>query len=163
GRFEAPVDCATDVEGQFVTSHKQVSRSKASTVAATSIVTSQLTVQTQGAGFVDLTAEVAGFVREAAASEGAVTLFIPHTSASLRIQENGGPSVLADLGTALRRLAPEGAGWIHETEGPDDMPAHIKTMLTATSLQIPVVNGEMALGTWQAIYLIEHRSRAHRR
>jgi secondary thiamine-phosphate synthase enzyme len=71
--------------------------------------------------------------------------------------------VLDDLATALARLAPENAGWRHDTEGPDDMPAHVKTMLTATSLQIPVLNGELALGTWQAIYLVEHRARAHRR
>ena len=92
-----------------------------------------------------------------------MTLFIRHTSASLTIQENADPSVLADLTTALDRLAPENAGWRHDTEGPDDMPAHIKTMLTATSLQIPVLDGELALGTWQAIYLIEHRARPHRR
>jgi secondary thiamine-phosphate synthase enzyme len=71
--------------------------------------------------------------------------------------------VLADLQTALSRLAPENAGWTHDAEGPDDMPGHVKTMLTATSLHIPVVNGEMTLGTWQAIYLIEHRARPHRR
>jgi len=132
-------------------------------VTATSIVTSQLTVQTRGKGFVDLTSEVAKFIREAGAKEGAVTLFIRHTSASLTIQENADPSVLADLQTALSRLAPEDAGWTHDTEGPDDMPAHIRTMLTQVSLQIPVVGGEMVLGTWQAIYLIEHRVRPHRR
>ena len=132
-------------------------------MTATSIVTSQLTVQTRGKGFVDLTSEVAKFIREAGAKEGAVTLFIRHTSASLTIQENADPSVLADLQTALSRLAPEDAGWTHDTEGPDDMPAHIRTMLTQVSLQIPVVGGEMVLGTWQAIYLIEHRVRPHRR
>ena len=92
-----------------------------------------------------------------------MTLFIRHTSASLTIQENADPTVLDDLTTALARLAPADAGWSHDTEGPDDMPAHVKTMLTATSLQIPVLNGELALGTWQAIYLVEHRARAHRR
>jgi secondary thiamine-phosphate synthase enzyme len=92
-----------------------------------------------------------------------VTLFVRHTSASLSIQENADPTVLDDLMTALGRLAPEDAGWSHDTEGPDDMPAHIKTMLTATSLQIPVLKGALALGTWQAIYLIEHRVRPHRR
>jgi secondary thiamine-phosphate synthase enzyme len=132
-------------------------------VAATSIVTSQLAVETSGGGFVDLTAEIEKFVGDAKAREGAVTLFIRHTSASLTIQENADPSVLADLQTALARLAPENAGWTHDTEGPDDMPAHIKTMLTSASLQIPVVNGKMVLGTWQAIYLVEHRSRPHRR
>ena len=142
---------------------KSLSRTPPSAVMATTIVSSLLTVQTSGAGFTDLTAEVAKFVRDARAREGAVTLFIRHTSASLTIQENADPSVLRDLTTALNRLAPENAGWVHDTEGPDDMPAHIKTMLTATSLQIPVLNGEMALGTWQGIYIIEHRARPHRR
>jgi secondary thiamine-phosphate synthase enzyme len=146
-----------------VTTSGSISRAKASVVAATSIVTSLLTVQTRGKGFVDLTSEVAKFVRESNAREGAVALFVRHTSASLTIQENADPSVLADLQTALSRLAPENAGWTHDAEGPDDMPGHVKTMLTATSLHIPVVNGEMTLGTWQAIYLIEHRARAHRR
>src|SRR4029077_19117091 len=97
------------------------------------------------------------------AREGAVTLFIRHTSASLTIQENADPTVLADLTTALNRLAAQNAGWRHDTEGPDDMPAHIKTMLTATSLQVPVLQSVPALGTWQAIYLVEHRARPHRR
>ena len=146
-----------------MTSPKSFSRSAPSTVTATTIVSSLLTVQTSGRGFVDLTAEIARFAREAGAEEGALTLFIRHTSASLTIQENADPTVLGDLMTVLDRLAPEDAGWRHDTEGPDDMPAHVKTMLTATSLQIPVLNGELALGTWQAIYLIEHRARAHRR
>ena len=132
------------------------------TVSAT-IVSSLLTVQTQAAGFTDLTAEVAKFVRDAGAREGAVTLFIRHTSASLTIQENADPSVLDDLMTALDRAAPENAGWTHDTEGPDDMPAHIKTMLTSTSLHVPVLRGALALGTWQAIYLVEHRAHPHRR
>ncbi len=132
------------------------------TVSAT-IVSSLLTVQTQAAGFTDLTAEVAKFVRDTGAREGAVTLFIRHTSASLTIQENADPSVLDDLMTALDRAAPENAGWTHDTEGPDDMPAHIKTMLTSTSLHVPVLRGALALGTWQAIYLVEHRARPHRR
>lgn len=92
-----------------------------------------------------------------------MTLFIRHTSASLTIQENADPDVLADLLTSLRRLAPADGGWRHTVEGPDDMPAHIKTMLTSVSLQIPVINGALALGTWQAIYLIEHRARPHSR
>src|SRR5271156_2712625 len=146
-----------------MTAPKSVSRTPLSTVSAGTIVTSQLAVQTSGRDFVDLTAEVAKFAREAGAQEGAVTLFIRHTSASLTIQENADPSVLSDLATALAQLAPEDAGWSHDTEGPDDMPAHVKTMLTATSLQIPVLDGELALGTWQAIYLIEHRRRPHRR
>ena len=146
-----------------MTSPISLSRSPPAIVTAGTIVSSVLTVQTPGAGFVDLTREVAKFVRDASAREGAVTLFIRHTSASLTIQENADPSVLDDLMTALNRLAPENAGWVHDTEGPDDMPAHIKTMLTATSLQIPVLNGEMALGTWQGIYVAEHRARPHRR
>jgi len=146
-----------------MTSPKSISRTTPSAVSATTIVSSLLTVQTRGAGFTDLTAEVAKFAADAAAREGAVMLFIRHTSASLTIQENADPTVLADLTTALNRLAPENAGWRHDTEGPDDMPAHIKTMLTATSLQVPVLQGALALGTWQAIYLVEHRARPHRR
>jgi len=146
-----------------MTSPKSISRTAPSTVSATTVVSSMLTVQTSGRGFVDLTSEIAKFVSEAGAREGAVTLFIRHTSASLTIQENADPTVLSDLMTALDRMAPENAGWRHDTEGPDDMPAHIKTMLTATSLQIPVLRGQLALGTWQAIYLIEHRTRPHRR
>jgi secondary thiamine-phosphate synthase enzyme len=142
---------------------RPTSRTALSAVSAATIVSSRLTVQTSGRGFLDLTGETLGFVKDAGAREGVVTLFIRHTSASLTIQENADPSVLADLTTALDRLAPEDAGWSHDTEGPDDMPAHVKTMLTATSLQIPVLDGELALGTWQAVYLIEHRARAHRR
>ena len=142
---------------------KSLSRTPPSSVAANTIVSSLLTVQTSGTGFTDLTGEVAKFLRDAAAREGAVTLFIRHTSASLTIQENADPTVLVDLTTALNRLAPENAGWRHDTEGPDDMPAHIKTMLTSTSLQVPVLQGALALGTWQAIYLVEHRARPHRR
>ena len=151
------------VERYFMTSLKSFSRSPSSIVSINTIVSSILTIQTPGRGFVDVTAEIAKFVKDAGAREGAVTLFIRHTSASLTIQENADPSVLDDLMTVLDRLAPKDAGWTHDTEGPDDMPAHIKTMLTASSLQIPVLNGELALGTWQAIYLIEHRSRSHRR
>jgi secondary thiamine-phosphate synthase enzyme len=146
-----------------MTSPHPLSRGALSSITATTIVTSPLTIQTTGSGFVDLTAAVAKFVAETGAREGAVVVFVRHTSASLTIQENADPSVLDDLMTALGRLAPENAGWTHDTEGPDDMPAHIKTMLTATSLHIPVLSGELALGTWQAIYLIEHRARPHRR
>jgi secondary thiamine-phosphate synthase enzyme len=146
-----------------MTSPKSVSRTGLSTVSADTVVTSLLTVETPGAGFIDLSAEVAIFASDAAAREGAVTLFIRHTSASLTIQENADPSVLDDLLTALDRLAPENAGWTHDTEGPDDMPAHVKSMLTSASLHIPVLKGKLALGTWQAIYLIEHRRRPHRR
>jgi secondary thiamine-phosphate synthase enzyme len=142
---------------------KSMSRTALSAVSSATIMSSRLSVQTSGRGFLDLTGEVAGFVNDAGAREGMVTLFIRHTSASLTIQENADPSVLEDLTAALDRLAPENAGWSHDTEGPDDMPAHVKTVLTATSLQVPVLDGELALGTWQAIYLIEHRARPHRR
>src|SRR3954452_5634131 len=142
---------------------KSLSRTAPSAISNVAMVSSLLTVQTRGTGFTDLSAELAKFVSDAGAREGAVSLFIRHTSASLTIQENADPTVLADLTTALNRLAPENAGWRHDTEGPDDMPAHIKTMLTATSLQVPVLQGALALGTWQAIYLVEHRARPHRR
>jgi len=146
-----------------VTRPTSVSRTPLSTVTAGTIVTSQLDVETTGMGFFDVTAEVDAFLREAQASEGMVTAFIRHTSASLTIQENADPSVLGDLLTALDRLAPQKAGWIHDLEGPDDMPAHIKTMLTSVSLTVPVLAGKLALGTWQGIYLAEHRKAPHRR
>lgn len=149
----------------MMTSAKSITRSAPSSVQATTIASSLLTVQTPGCGFIDLTSEAAKFVAEVRARDGALTLFIRHTSASLTIQENADPSVLVDLTAALARFAPddEDAGWTHDTEGPDDMPAHVKTMLTGTSLHVPVLDGKLALGTWQAIYLIEHRTRPHRR
>jgi secondary thiamine-phosphate synthase enzyme len=161
--FGASPVFAPTTEKSFMTSSRSLSRAPISAVGATAIASSLLTVQTSGRGFVDLTSEVARFVNEAGAVEGTVTLFIRHTSASLTIQENADPSVLADLTAALDRLAPEDAGWSHDTEGPDDMPAHVKTMLTSTSLQVPVMKSRLMLGTWQAIYLIEHRRRPHRR
>ena len=142
---------------------RRLSRSTPSAVSANTIVSSLLSVETGGRGFIDITGEVEKFLHEAGAREGTASLFIRHTSASLTIQENADPTVLDDLLTALQRAAPENAGWRHDTEGPDDMPAHIKTMLTAISLQIPVLNGKMALGTWQGIYVAEHRARPHRR
>ncbi|MCP3374876.1 secondary thiamine-phosphate synthase enzyme YjbQ [Bradyrhizobium cajani] len=148
-----------------MTSARSVTRSAPSTVHATSVSTATLTVQTSGCSFIDLTRDAANFVTDVHARDGTLTLFIRHTSASLTIQENADPSVLVDLTTVLARLAPDDAdaGWTHDTEGPDDMPAHVKTMLTGTSLHVPVLNGKLALGTWQAIYLIEHRARPHRR
>lgn len=146
-----------------MTSAKSITHSAPSSVQATTIASSLLTVQTPGHGFTDITSEAAKFIKDVDARDGALTLFIRHTSASLTIQENADPSVLVDLTTALSRLAPENAGWTHDAEGPDDMPGHIKTMLTQTSLQVPVLDGRLALGTWQAIYLIEHRKRPHRR
>ena len=140
-----------------MTAPKSPSRTPPSAASPTTIVTSLLTIETSGRGFSDLTAEITKFVRDAGAREGAVTLFIRHTSASLTIQENADPTVLEDLATALDRLAPENAGWRHDTEGPDDMPAHIRAALTPTQLSIPLMNGALALGTWQGIYLCEHR------
>jgi secondary thiamine-phosphate synthase enzyme len=144
-------------------SSSSISRTAPSALSACAVVSSLLTVQTSGRGFVDLTTEIGRFAKDAGALEGQVTLFLRHTSASLTIQENADPSVLKDLTTALDRFAPENAGWSHDTEGPDDMPAHVKTMLTATSLQVPVMKSKLMLGTWQAIYLIEHRRRPHAR
>ena len=147
----------------FMTRPRSVSRTLPSIIAAGSIITSELEVQTTGMGFFDITPEVEAFLREVGAQEGAVTAFVRHTSASVTIQENADPSVLDDLTTALDRLAPQKAGWTHDLEGPDDMPAHIKTMLTAVSLTVPVLGARLALGTWQAIYLIEHRKAPHSR
>ena len=127
------------------------------------IVTARLTVETRGAGFTDITAETRRFLAEAGAGEGILYLFLRHTSASLVIQENADPDVQIDLVTALARVAPEDAGWVHDTEGPDDMPAHVKTMLTGVSLHVPVTKGAPALGTWQGIYVAEHRAMPHRR
>ena len=127
------------------------------------VATASLSVATSGEGFVDITREVARFLERIGARDGALLLFIRHTSASLVIQENADPDVQVDLVTALDRLAPADAGWVHDTEGPDDMPAHVKSMLNGVSLHIPVINGTMALGTWQGIYVAEHRARPHRR
>lgn len=122
-----------------------------------------LDVQTDGIGFVDLTGRIADWLDHVGAQSGLLTAFIRHTSASLTIQENADPNVQTDLMRSLERLAPQGPHYVHDTEGPDDMPAHIKSMFTATSLAIPVVEGRMTLGTWQALYLVEHRERPHRR
>jgi secondary thiamine-phosphate synthase enzyme len=97
------------------------------------------------------------------ARDGVLLAYLRHTSASLTIQENADPDVQADLVTALRRLAPANAGWVHDAEGPDDMPAHVKAMLNGISLHVPVADAKLALGTWQGIYLAEHRARPHRR
>lgn len=131
--------------------------------AITGVATATLRVETSGAGFVEITQEAQRFVTAAGAAEGTLLLFIQHTSASLVIQENADPDVRIDLVRALDRLAPADAGWVHDVEGPDDMPAHVKTMLTGVSLAIPVMGGRLALGTWQGIYLAEHRERPHRR
>jgi len=140
-----------------------VSTSSISAVSPQVIATATLTVATSGEGLVEITREVARFVADTAAREGALFLFLRHTSASLTIQENADPDVRADLVTALRRVAPDDAGWVHDVEGPDDMPAHVKSMLTGVSLHIPVIDGALALGTWQGVYLVEHRAAPHRR
>jgi len=120
-------------------------------------------VETARPGFTDITAQVAGWLASVGAADGLLTVFIRHTSASLTIQENADPDVLRDLADALEEAAPRTRAYRHRTEGPDDMPAHIKAMLTSTSLGVPVLSGRAQLGTWQAIYLVEHRDRPHRR
>jgi len=122
-----------------------------------------LEVETPGEGFTDITREAQAFLAEVGAQDGMLHVFCQHTSASLTIQENADPDVQTDLLTALRRLAPESHPWVHDMEGPDDMPAHVRTLLTHTSLTIPVVKGTAALGVWQGLYLVEHRRRPHRR
>ncbi|MFG1401778.1 secondary thiamine-phosphate synthase enzyme YjbQ [Xanthobacter sediminis] len=123
----------------------------------------RLTVPTEGEGFTEITREAEAFLVEIGAREGVLTAFCRHTSASLTIQENADSDVQRDLLTALGRLAPRDAGWVHDTEGPDDMPAHIRTFLSGVSLSIPVSEGSLALGTWQGVYLVEHRNAQHRR
>jgi secondary thiamine-phosphate synthase enzyme len=130
---------------------------------ADSIATASLSVDTSGEGFFEITAEVRRFLRQVGACDGAVLIYLRHTSASLVVQENADPDVRTDLVTALARLAPANAGWVHDVEGPDDMPAHVKSMLNGVSLQLPVSHGDLALGTWQGIYVAEHRTTAHRR
>ncbi len=137
--------------------------SPASAVERQLAITAELSVATPGEGFTDITHEAARFLAGNKAGDGALFLFLRHTSASLVIQENADPDVQRDLITALRRIAPENAGWVHDTEGPDDMPAHVKTMVSGVSLHIPVAGGKMLLGTWQGIYLVEHRTRPHER
>jgi len=122
-----------------------------------------LTVPTRGKGFVNFTRAVAAWVEAIDAKGGVLTVFVTHTSASLTIQENADPNVRVDLLDALERLAPEDHPYAHHEEGPDDMPSHIKSMLTSVSLSIPVREGEMALGIWQGIYLVEHRAVPHQR
>jgi secondary thiamine-phosphate synthase enzyme len=120
-------------------------------------------VTTHGPGFTDLTNRVRRFVMDAKIANGLLTIFVPHTSASLLIQENADPDVLRDLKDAYAKLAPKGAHYRHTTEGPDDMPAHIRSALSQTSLSIPVLEGTPVLGVWQAIYLFEHRDTGHSR
>jgi secondary thiamine-phosphate synthase enzyme len=141
----------------------QARLSAVNAVAPDLIATASLTIETHGEGFCEITADVARFLTDVEARDGALFLYVRHTSASLVIQENADPDVRTDLTTALRRLAPANAGWVHDIEGPDDMPAHVKSMLTGVSLQVPVIAGKPGLGTWQGIYLAEHRTQPHRR
>ena len=127
------------------------------------IATATLHVETVGAGFTDITEQTVNFLTQIGAEAGTLQIFLRHTSASLTIQENADPDVQTDLISALDRLAPEDAPWIHDVEGPDDMPAHVKAMLSGVSLHVPVIRSELALGTWQGIYLLEHRRQPHSR
>jgi len=127
-------------------------------------VIDSLIIETRGQGLFDFTARLRHFVRDSGIETGLATVFVRHTSCSLLIQENADPDVQTDLSGFFRRLVPEGMDWlVHTTEGPDDMPAHIKAALTQTSLGIPVSDGQPVLGTWQGLYLFEHRRRPHRR
>jgi secondary thiamine-phosphate synthase enzyme len=127
------------------------------------IAAATLRIDTPGAGFTDITGHAAGFIAQVGAGEGALLLFLRHTSASLTIQENADRDVQTDLISALDRIAPQDVPWIHDVEGPDDMPAHVKALLTGVSLNVPVTGGALALGTWQGIYLVEHRRAPHSR
>ena len=128
------------------------------------MLTDRLLVQTRGQGLYEITEEVAAWLAARAAGDGLLTLFIRHTSASLLIQENAAPEVRADLEAFFRALAPEDiARYRHQDEGADDMPAHIRSALLPSQLQIPVEAGRLALGTWQGIYVFEHRRAPHRR
>ncbi|MEM9819081.1 MAG: secondary thiamine-phosphate synthase enzyme YjbQ [Cyanobacteria bacterium P01_D01_bin.6] len=122
-----------------------------------------LDISTRGKSLQRFTRQVQGIVSESGIRNGLCTVFIRHTSASLTIQENADPDVLVDLENFLAKLVPDGNHYVHSAEGPDDMPAHIRSVLTSTSETIPIVNGRLALGTWQGLYLWEHRDRGHTR
>lgn len=123
-----------------------------------------LEIRTEGKGLVEITSDLSEWLAAERASAGLLTIFCRHTSASLLIQENADPDVRADLEDFFDQIAPEDPGrYIHKTEGRDDMPAHLRTALTQTSLAIPVASGRLLLGTWQGIYLFEHRRAPHRR
>jgi secondary thiamine-phosphate synthase enzyme len=127
------------------------------------VATATLRVDTTGAGMTEITGDAKSFIAQIGAGDGILLVYLRHTSASLTIQENADPDVQHDLVSALDRLAPEDVPWIHDVEGPDDMPAHVKAMLSGVSLHVPVMQGELGLGTWQGIYLIEHRHKPHGR
>ena len=122
-----------------------------------------LAFDTQGPGLTEITREVAGWLAGTGIETGLLTVFCRHTSASLLINENAAHAVRGDMLCWLDRLAPQGAHYAHDDEGPDDMPAHLKATLTGSSHSIPVIGGTMALGTWQGLFLAEHRARPHRR
>lgn len=124
---------------------------------------SEIVVATRGKGLTDFTEAVADFVRAAGLVTGLATIFCRHTSASLLIQENADPDVQIDLLRFFERIAPEAGAYVHDAEGPDDMPAHIRAALTQSQLSVPITGGRLALGTWQGIYLFEHRRAPHRR
>jgi secondary thiamine-phosphate synthase enzyme len=132
-------------------------------IAPQLLTSAELVLETPGEGFTEITREAARFVEQSGGGDGVLLLYLRHTSASLVIQENADPDVQTDLVTALHRLAPADGPWVHTAEGPDDMPGHIKAMLAGISLHVPVRGGTLALGTWQGIYLVEHRARPHRR
>jgi len=146
-----------------VTARPAVHLESVQSAAPEIVASAKLIVETRGEGLVEVTREVGHFLAKVHAGNGVFLAYVRHTSASLTIQENADPDVRVDLMTALRRLAPEDVGWVHDVEGPDDMPAHVKAMLTGVSLHVPVAGGKLALGTWQGIYLIEHRARPHAR
>ncbi len=125
--------------------------------------TTILTIDTTRQGLVDVTDQIARWTRDQRVSKGLLTVFCRHTSASLLIQENAAPEVRTDLEAYFARIAPESREYLHDDEGPDDMPAHLRTALTQVQLSIPLIDGRLALGTWQGIYLFEHRRRPHRR
>ena len=125
--------------------------------------THSLTIATRGQGLYECTSSIRQWVSRQQMSTGLLTAFCRHTSASLLIQENADPSVRADLHAYFDRIAPENGPYEHDSEGPDDMPAHLKTALTQVQLSIPLMSGQLALGTWQGIYLFEHRTRPHTR
>ena len=127
-------------------------------------MTTTIEIATRGPGLHEFTRDLNRFVAKSGVKNGLLTAFCRHTSASLLIQENADPDVQTDLSEFFRRIAPEGMDWIvHRTEGPDDMPAHIRSALTQTSIAIPVRGGKAALGTWQGLYVFEHRDAPHRR
>ncbi|MBB3589177.1 secondary thiamine-phosphate synthase enzyme YjbQ [Sphingomonas aerolata] len=125
--------------------------------------TTQITIDTRRQGLVDITAPIRRWVDAQAMQSGLLTVFCRHTSASLLIQENAAPEVRTDIEAYFERIAPESSSYLHDDEGPDDMPAHLRAALTQVQLSIPVIDATLALGTWQGIYLFEHRRRPHGR